>query len=238
MIWFDIATSDFRYPTPCTDGDPNGILLSINETTNLAYYAPLANTQWDNFIAATITLNVSNTSVPIWSPQLSEVLTTCVSNSAITKREMLDIVWKQDRYVARQDYWYLRIRAGLIGHIFLNITATNDSARYEWCLYVLLHYVSFLVSYSMTLVNCVTSQNYTKCNGTGTSRSVTLSLNLDKILPPGSGGRTTQSSSTPTRPHTPSTTQSPQLAPIEEIKNLVRTETCMHSLFVLYRHLL
>ena len=92
MISFDIATSDFRYPTPCTDGDPNGILLSLNETTNLAYFAPLANTQWDNFNAANITLNVSNKSVPIWSPQLSEVLSTCVSNSAIaTKREMLDI---------------------------------------------------------------------------------------------------------------------------------------------------
>ena len=131
MILFDIATSDFRYPTPCTDRDPNGILLSINETTNLAYFAPLANTQWDNFNAATITLNVSNTSVHIWSPHLSEVLSTCVSNSVIAKREMLDIVWKQDRYVTGQDYWYLRIRAVLIGNIPLNITATNDSARYE-----------------------------------------------------------------------------------------------------------
>ena len=131
MIEFDIATFDFRYPTPCTDQDTNGILLSINETTNLAYFTPLANTQWDNFNAATITLNVSNTSVPIWSPQLTEVLSTCVSNSAIAKREMLDIVWKQDRYVAGQDYWYLRIRAVLIGNIALNITATNDSARYE-----------------------------------------------------------------------------------------------------------
>ena len=89
--------------------------------------------------------------------------------------------------------------------------------------YVLLHYVSFLVSYNVTLVNCVASRNYTKCNGTGTSRSVTLSLNLDKIFQPGSGGRTTQSSST--------TTQSPQPAPIEVIKNLVRTETCMLCLF-------
>ena len=132
MIWFDIATSDFRYPTPCTDGDPNGILLSMNKTTKLAYFAPLANTQWDNFNAAKITLNVSNTSVPIWSPQLSEVLSTCVSNSAIAKREMLDIVWKQDHYVTGQDYWYLRIRKVLIGNITLNnITATNDSARYE-----------------------------------------------------------------------------------------------------------
>ena len=132
MIWFDIATFDFRYPTPCTDGDPNGILLSMNETTNLAYFAPLANTQWDNFNAANITLNISNTFVPIWSPQLSEVLITCASNSAIDKREMLDIVWKQDRYVTGQDYWYLRIRQVLIRDITLNnITATNDSARYE-----------------------------------------------------------------------------------------------------------
>ena len=68
--------------------------------------------------------------------------------------------------------------------------------------YVLLNYASFLVSYNMTLVNCVASQNYTKCNGTGTSRSVTLSLNLDKILPP---EPTTQSSSTPTPSYTPST---------------------------------
>ena len=102
--------------------------------------------------------------------------------------------------------------------------------------YVLLHYVSFHVRYNVTLVNCVTSQDYmyTKCNGTGTSRSVTLSLNLDQILPPGSGGRTTQSSSTPTQPHTPSTTQSPQPARIEEIINLVRTETCMHVLSVCF----
>ena len=131
MIEFDIATSDFRYLTPCTDRDPNGILLSINETTNLAYFAPLANTQWDNFNAANITLNVSNTSVPIWSPQLTEEFSTCVSNSAIAKREMLDIVWKQDRYATGQDYWYLRIREVLIGYIARNITATNDSARYE-----------------------------------------------------------------------------------------------------------
>ena len=130
MIKFDIATSDFRYPTPCTDEDPNGILLSVNETTNLAYFAPLANTQWDNFNAAKITLNVSNTSVHIWSPQLSEELSTCVSNT-IAKREMLDIVWKQDHYFTGQDYWYLRIRAVLIGNIAHNITATNDSARYE-----------------------------------------------------------------------------------------------------------
>ena len=133
MIGFDIATSDFRYPTPCTDGDPNGILLSMNKNTNLAYFAPLANTQWDNFNAATITLNVSNTSVPIWSPQLTEVLTTCVSNSAIDKREMLDVVWKQDRYVTGQDYWYLRIIVVRIGYIPLKIIATNDSARYELC---------------------------------------------------------------------------------------------------------
>ena len=131
VIRFDIATSDFRYPTPCTDRDPNGILLSLNETANLAYFAPLANTQWDNFNAANITLNVSNTSVPIWSPQLTEVLSTCVSNSTIDKREMLDIVWKQDRYVTGQDYWYLRIRDVLIRNIPLYITATNDSARYE-----------------------------------------------------------------------------------------------------------
>ena len=131
MIKFDIATSDFRYPSPCTDRDPNGILLSLNETTNLAYFAPLANTQWDNFNAANITLNVSNKSVPIWSPHLSEVLTACVSNSAIAKREMLDIVWKQDLNFTGQDYWYLRIREVRIGNIPLNITATNDSARYE-----------------------------------------------------------------------------------------------------------
>ena len=47
---------------------------------------------------------------------------------------MLDIVWKQDRNITGQDYWYLRIRAVLIGNIPLYITATNDSARYEWCL--------------------------------------------------------------------------------------------------------
>ena len=134
MIRFDIATSDFRYPTPCTDEDPNGILLSINETTNLAYFAPLANTQWDNFNAANTTLNVSNKSVPISSPQLSEEFSTCISNSAIAKREMLDIVWKQDRYATGQDYWYLRIREVLIRSIPLYITATNDSPRYEWCL--------------------------------------------------------------------------------------------------------
>ena len=117
---------------------------------------------------------------------------------------------------------------------------------------MLLRYVSFLVSYNITLVNCVTSQNYTKCNGIGTSRSVTLSLYLDKILPP---EPTTRSSSTPTPSSTPSPapshtqsptpshtpsptpspqpapTPSPQPAPIEEIKNLVCTETRMHALF-------
>ena len=87
-------------------------------------------------------------------------------------------------------------------------------------LYVLLHYVSFLVSYNVTLVNCVASQNYTKCNGTGTSRSVTLSLNLDKILPQ--------------EPTTSTPTPSPQPAPIDEIINLVRSKTCMHALSVCF----
>ena len=89
---------------------------------------------------------------------------------------------------------------------------------------MLLHYVYFLVSFKVTLVDCVARQNYTKCNGTGTSRSVTLSLNLDKILPP------EPTTSTPT----PSPTPPPQPAPIEEIINLVCTETRMHALSVYF----
>ena len=131
---FDMATSDFQYPTPCTDNAPNGILLSMNESSHLAYYTPLANTQWKYFDAENISLNVSNTIIPVWSPQLTETLSVCIANSTIANRGMLDIVWRQDNYAPEHDNWFLDIRSVSIGNITENITATtNNSTRYKCC---------------------------------------------------------------------------------------------------------
>ena len=100
--------------------------------THIAFFAPLANTQWDNFDAATNMLNVSNTTVPVRSPQLTDTLSVCVANSTIARRETLDIVWEQDGYVTGQDNWYLRIQSVQIGSVTQEITSTNDSgARYK-----------------------------------------------------------------------------------------------------------
>ena len=131
---FDIATSDFQYPTPCTDNAPNGILLSMNKSSHLAYFVPLANTQWKYFNAENIFLNISDTIIPVWSPQLTETLSVCIANSIIANRGMLDIVWRQDGYVPEHDNWFLDIRNVSIGNITENITATtNNSTRYKCC---------------------------------------------------------------------------------------------------------
>ena len=128
---FDISTSDFQYPTPCTDNAPNGILLSMNKSSHLAYFVPLANTQWENFNTENISLNVSDTIIPVWSPQLTETLSVCIANST---RGMLDIVWRQDGYAPEHDNWFFNIRSVSIGNIIESITATtNNSTRYKCC---------------------------------------------------------------------------------------------------------
>ena len=106
-------------------------MLSMNKSSHLAYFAPVANTHWKDFNAENISISVSDTIIPVWSPQLTEELSVCIANST---RGMLDIVWRQDDYAPELDNWFLNIRSVSIGNIMENITATtNNSTRYKCC---------------------------------------------------------------------------------------------------------
>ena len=105
----------FRYPTICTDSSPNGVMLSVSEDTPVAYYAPLANTNWPGFNATSLSLSTSDGDVPVLSPQSNQMIevTTCVN----IDRDSLNVVWKQENFTGNSDHWYLNIEQVTLGEI-------------------------------------------------------------------------------------------------------------------------
>ena len=120
VVTFELLITRSRYSTPCTDTAPNGVMLSVSNYTPLAYYTPLANTNWPGFNTVNMSLTTVAGLIPVWSPrpnQLTEV-TACVNT---TDRESLQVVWRQDNFTSDSDYWYLYIK-----HVSLGETIISD----------------------------------------------------------------------------------------------------------------
>ena len=77
-IRFQLMMSRFQYPTPCTDKAPNGVMMSIPGDTPLAYYAPLANTNWPGFNTSNMSLNIDGVEIPVLSPQPNQLIESSV----------------------------------------------------------------------------------------------------------------------------------------------------------------
>ena len=120
--------SRFQYPTPCTDKAPNGVMMSIPGDTPLAYYAPLANTNWPGFNTSNMSLNIDGVEIPVLSPQANQLIESSVCVDNITDSEVLEIVWRQDNFTSKHDYWYLSIESVHVGNTSItNISETGNS---------------------------------------------------------------------------------------------------------------
>ena len=126
MITFQLMMTRYQYPTPCNEQDttPRGVLLSVSGDQQLAYYAPLAHTNWSELILQDLE-NMRFTSsegvdVPIWSPLQNQVtmVTTCVNT---TDRDTLEVVWRQDNFAPGGEHWYLHIERVTVED-FINIS--------------------------------------------------------------------------------------------------------------------
>ena len=128
MVTFELLMTRFRYPSPCTDTAPNGVRLTVSGNTPLAYYAPLANTNWPGFNATSMYFTTTAGEIPVWSPrpnQLTEV-TACVNT---TDKESLQVVWRQDNFTSDHDYWYLYIKCVSLGEVNINDIRLGSSSR-------------------------------------------------------------------------------------------------------------
>ena len=114
MVTFKLLMTKFRYPSPCTDAAPNGVQLTVSGNTPLAYYAPLANTNWPGFNVTSMSFTTTAGETPVWSlkPNQLTKVTACVN---ITGRESLQVVWRQDNFTSDNDYWYLYIKRVSLG---------------------------------------------------------------------------------------------------------------------------
>ena len=99
----------------------------MSDNTPLAYYAPLANTNWPGFNAASMSISTATGEIPVWSPQPNQLteVTACVNT---TDRESLQVVWRQDNFTSDSDYWYLHIKRVSLGEVNISdITVGNFS---------------------------------------------------------------------------------------------------------------
>ena len=119
--------SRFQYPTPCTDNAPNGVMMSIPGDTPLAYYAPLANTNWPGFNTSNMSLNIDGVEIPVLSPQPNQLIESSVCVDSITDSEVLEIVWRQDNFTREHDYWYLSIESVHVGNISITIISETGN---------------------------------------------------------------------------------------------------------------
>ena len=95
--------------------------MSIPGDTPLAYYAPLANTNWPGFNTSNMSLNIDGVEIPVLSPQPNQLIESSVCVDCITDSEVLEIVWRQDNFTSEHDYWYLSIESVHVG----NTSITN-----------------------------------------------------------------------------------------------------------------
>ena len=96
--------------------------MSIPGDTPLAYYAPLANTNWPGFNTSNMSLNIDGVEIPVLSPQPNQLIESSVCVDNITDSEVLEIVWRQDNFTSEHDYWYLSIESVHVG----NTSITNN----------------------------------------------------------------------------------------------------------------
>ena len=120
----------FHYASPCfdTDAAPNGVRLSVSDNTPLAYYVPLANTNWPEFNATSMYFTTTAGEIPVWSPQPNQIteVTACVNT---TDKESLQVVWRQDNFTRDHDYWYLHIRRVSLGEASISDIRLGNSSR-------------------------------------------------------------------------------------------------------------
>ena len=128
VVVFELLIARFRYPTPCTDTAPNGVMLSVSDYTPLAYYAPLANTNWPGFNTLNMSFTTTAGLISVWSTrpnQLTEI-PTCVNT---TDRESLQVVWRQDNFTSDSDYWYLYIKRVSLGEAIVSDIQLGNFSR-------------------------------------------------------------------------------------------------------------
>ena len=102
--------------------------MSIPGDTPLAYYAPLANTNWPGFNTSNMSLNIDGVEIPVLSPQPNQLIESSVCVDNITDSEVLEIVWRQDNFTSEHDYWYLSIESVHVGNTSItNISETGNS---------------------------------------------------------------------------------------------------------------
>ena len=75
--------------------------------TPLAYYAPLANTNWPGFNTSNMSLNIDGVEIPVLSPQPNQLIESSVCVDNITDSEVLEIDWRQDNFTSERDYRYI-----------------------------------------------------------------------------------------------------------------------------------
>ena len=120
----------FQYPTPCNDESPNGIMLAMGSAspTPMAYFTPLANTNWKNFTTYandSSYLLIDGVVVPVYSTEPNELIE--IKGCVFTEdTEMLSIGWRQEYYVEEQDYWYLNISNVQIDDIVIDNINDQD----------------------------------------------------------------------------------------------------------------
>ena len=120
--------SRFQYPTPSSNQSHlNGVMMSIPGDTPLAYYAPLANTNWPGFNTSNMSLNIDGVEIPVLSPQPNQLIESSVCVDNITDSEVLEIVWRQDNFTSEHDYWYLTIESVHVGITSINNISETGS---------------------------------------------------------------------------------------------------------------
>ena len=128
VVVFELLITRFQYPSPCTDTTPNGVRLSVSDNTSLAYYAPLANTNWPELNATDISFTTTAGKIPVWSPRPNQLtsVTACMNT---TDRESLELVWSQDNFTDNSDYWYLHIQNVSLGNTSISNISVQGNNR-------------------------------------------------------------------------------------------------------------
>lgn len=126
VVRFLLHTAQFQYPTLRTASSHNAISLSVLGERQLAYYVPMANTEWPMF---SMTNNTFNGDVPVYSPHLGLLTeaSMCLNTSA---RDSVTVEWLQSNFTESSDHWFLSPHQAVLGNTLINFTEKLTTSRY------------------------------------------------------------------------------------------------------------
>ena len=102
--------------------------MTVSKNTPLAYFAPLANDNWNQFTRESMLFNTNGIDVPILLPVHNQLTKVSVCIDDFANEEFVEVVWRQDNFASNQNYWYLHIEQLLVDDMDIsNITQAGGN---------------------------------------------------------------------------------------------------------------